>query len=311
MQQDRGPALRTGPGLLRLFVVVATVGRPGILAKTIARLGRQLRLADGIVVASVTEQDVAGLERNLPATERIFSAKGLCNQRNNALRHLHGRADIILFLDDDFVAADDYLLEVERLFTERPDIVGATGHVIADGIKGAGFGFEQAVAIVESDTPAAERAVRKERALYGCNMAIRVDAAAGLRFDEALPLYGWLEDIDFTYRLGRRGMLVKSDRLRGVHMGAKGGRTSGLRLGYSQVANPVYMLRKGSAPPKLAYAMMTRNLSSNAIRSLAPEPQIDRIGRLRGNLLALWHLVRGRLDPRHILVLDQPPTASG
>ena len=135
-------------------------------------------------------------------------------------------------------------------------------------------------------------------------MAIRGGAATGLSFDEALPLYGWLEDIDFTYQLGRRGLLVKADRLRGVHMGVKGGRTSGVRLGYSQVANPIHLLRKATAPPKLAWAMMTRNLASNLIRSLAPEPHIDRAGRLRGNLTALWHLARGRLDPLYILDLD-------
>ncbi len=147
--------------------------------------------------------------------------------------------------------------------------------------------------------------MRDIHALYGCNMAIRLGAADGLRFDEMLPLYGWLEDIDFTYRVGRRGgRMVKAEAMAGVHMGTKGGRTSGVRLGYSQIANPVYMLRKRSVPQRLAWRLMRNNLFSNIGRSLWAEPHVDRIGRLRGNLIALCDLVTGRIDPRRILELE-------
>ena len=61
----------------------------------------------------------------------------------------------------------------------------------------------------------------------------------------------------FSYQLGQRGPICSlPDRLAGVHMGAKGGRTSGRRLGYSQIANPVYLLRKKTIPPKLALRLI-------------------------------------------------------
>jgi hypothetical protein len=132
-------------------------------------------------------------------------------------------------------------------------------------------------------------------------MTIRVAAAEDLRFDEALPLYGWLEDIDFTYRLGQRGRLTRSQRYAGVHMGVKGGRTSGRKLGYSQISNPAYLLAKKSVPPRLAWRLMRQNLLSNVVRSLRPEPHIDRRGRLMGNLAAIADVLRGRADPRRIL----------
>jgi hypothetical protein len=52
-------------------------------------------------------------------------------------------------------------------------------------------------------------------ALYGCNMALRMADVGDLRFDEALPLYGWQEDIDFTMRLARRGRLVSTGLVSG------------------------------------------------------------------------------------------------
>jgi hypothetical protein len=124
-----------------------------------------------------------------------------------------------------------------------------------------------------------------------------------LTFDEALPLYGWQEDVDFTYQLGARGVLVKNSRLSGVHMGSKAGRTPGKRLGYSQISNPVYLLRKKTMPKALAWRLMRQNLAANLVKSLKPEAHIDRRGRLTGNLLAIKDLVTGKIDPRRILEL--------
>jgi hypothetical protein len=130
-----------------------------------------------------------------------------------------------------------------------------------------------------------------------------LDAAKGLWFDESLPLYGWQEDVDYSFQLGRKGTLVYTNLLSGVHLGMKGGRTSGRRLGYSQIANPVYLLRKKTIPPRLAWRLMTRNLAANLVRSIWPEPYVDRAGRLSGNAAALVDLLRGRIHPERILKL--------
>lgn len=286
--------------MTRIFIAVATIGRPETLASVVRHLQKQSRPADGIIVSAVSEQDVQGLDRS-QNVETIFGSAGLCRQRNRALSALHGRADLIVFFDDDFVPHRDYLRSLEARFEAEPDLAGATGLVIADGIHGVGIPFEEATRLADTFHVATEPSERPIEALYGCNMAIRTAACEGLKFDERLPLYGWLEDIDFTYRLSARGRLVKSAAFAGVHMGVKGGRTSGRRLGYSQIANPVYLLRKGSIPRHLAYRLMRQNLASNLVRSIRPEPRIDRIGRLKGNLLALADVARGRVDPERVL----------
>ncbi len=71
-----------------------------------------------------------------------------------------------------------------------------------------------------------------------------------------------------------------------------------MRLGYSQVANPYYMWRKGSLSARFASVQMARNLAANFGRMLRPEPWVDRGGRVRGNLLAMGDLIRGRIDPQ-------------
>ena len=79
-------------------------------------------------------------------------------------------------------------------------------------------------------------------------MSIRTSAIGALRFDERLPLYGWQEDIDFTSQLRASGRVVGLNTLNGVHLATKSGRISGMKFGYSQIANPVYLVRKGTMP---------------------------------------------------------------
>ncbi len=288
---------------MKLFVCIATVGRADLVCQMVERLRLQTRAPDGIVVVGAEEGDVAPVRTATVPVEVLLSARGSCVQRNRAIARAREGADLVVFFDDDFLPAANYLEKVERLFESNAGVVGATGRIIADGVKGRGYGFDEAVALVASDTTPPHAADYPAEALYGCNMALRLSAMDELWFDEALPLYGWLEDIDLTFQLGRRGRLIRSDHFAGVHMGAKGGRTSGVRFGYSQIANPLYMLAKQSAPVHLAWRMIGRNLAANLVRSVWPEPYIDRRGRLWGNCIALVHLATRRLDPRHILVL--------
>lgn len=289
---------------MRISVIIATTGRSELLRRTVARLAHQTRLPDGIVVSAVGPADVEGLAEvpGVP-TETIFAEKGLPRQRNAGMRHVAGKAEVVVFFDDDFVPADNYLEKLEHIFTLRPNVVGATARLLADGIKTPGIAFDDAVGMVTAHKPVDIVREQPLPALYGCNLCVRLSAAEGIWFDEKLPLYGWQEDVDFSYRLGQNGTLVYTNLLTGVHLGAKGGRTSGKRLGYSQIANPVYLLRKKTIPPRLAMRLMWRNCAANMARCLFPEATVDRRGRLQGNITALVDLMTGRIHPERILQL--------
>ncbi len=310
--ERRAPALElTPPSIgraagLSLAVVVATVGRAATVRKTIDRLARQSRPPDRVLVVAVTPADIAEMDQAAISVETHLAPRGLCSQRNHGLAVLDGKSDLVFFFDDDFLPADDYLANAERLFLEHADIVGATGRVIADGVNGPGISFERATAVLAADTYAVDWAstTRPRRALYGCNMVIRVAAIGDLRFDEALPLYAWQEDVDFSYRLSARGRLVGCAAISGVHMGEKAGRTSGRRLGYSQIANPLYLLQKHSIPRDLAMRIMRNNVASNLWGSIFPDAYVDRRGRLIGNLVALRDLVTRRIHPGRIFELN-------
>ena len=138
---------------------------------------------------------------------------------------------------------------------------------------------------------------------YGCNMAFRAASIGSQRFDERLPLYGWQEDLDFCGGLRGRGRIVRTNRVWGVHLGAKRGKGSEVRLGYSQIINPAYIVRKGNMSIAYASRLVSKNLLANLVKSIRPESYIDRRGRLRGNLIGMFHLVTGRLTPEYALKL--------
>lgn len=292
---------------LSLVVGIATAGRREQLTRTLLQLAGQTRLPESIVVCPAQASDLdPSVATALPCPlDVVQGPRGLCAQRN-AILDTARTADVVLFIDDDFYPAPDYLAELARIFEGEPDTVVVTGSVIADGASGPGIAHDEALALLARPASRVRRGARETYGGYGCNFAIRMAPVRrnALRFDENLPMYGWLEDIDFSRQASRYGRVLRHPRLRGVHLGAKGGRTSGVRLGYSQLANPIYMMRKGTLTLSYGLEQMLRNVCANLLGVLAPEPWVDRRGRLRGNALALRDYVGGTLDPRNILQLE-------
>lgn len=290
---------------LKIAIAIATAGRRHLVAETVGYLAAQSRMADELIVCPAKEEDFDALcLRTYPGKARVCRGPvGLPAQRNVLLDATD--ADIVIFFDDDFLPAHDYVAEVERLFAAHPGVVVMTGKLLADGILGPGLVHKEGLRLLEQAGPNVEhQLLRSTYNGYGCNMAVRMKTVHdhGVRFDERLPLYAWLEDVDFSRQLASHGDIVQVARLRGVHLGTKGsGRSPGMRLGYSQVANPVYLARKGTMHWPLALKHLGKNMLANCMRSFSPEPWVDRRGRLLGNMRAIKDLVCGKLSPERAL----------
>lgn len=289
---------------MHIAVVLASYGRPDIVTEINRRLRAQTRRPDSVCISVTKSEDAPGPD-DAGAADIILAPRGLCAQRNRGLDHVGDKADIIVFFDDDFVPADNYLERLETLFTENPELAGATGHVLCDGINGPGFDYDDADRAIAAHAPVPrdQWTLEPRPSLYGCNMAYRRKAIENLRFDETLPLYGWLEDVDFSARAAHWGPVIESNALAGVHLGVKGGRTPGVQLGYSQIVNPIYLHRKGTIELKRVARNIGGNFIANHLRALAPEPYVDRLGRAKGNWIAIKDVLSGKIDPAAMLSL--------
>jgi GT2 family glycosyltransferase len=283
-------------------VVIASVGRPRVLHETVLSILEQDHLPEEIVISVPAIEHVDSRTPALPRVRCVISPQGSCVQRNRGVRAMAKDAELVAFLDDDVELDPDYLRVVAETFAAHPDLVAANGDLIADGGPTQRFSRNEARAMLERR--AAERPVEANRWLidsgriHGCHFTVRRSVFETLEFDERLPLYGWLEDVDLgrsCRKLGRVGC-IGGARL--VHLAEKGGRTSGLRYGFSQVMNPAYLRSKGN----FTFAECVKNwrlaLASNVLGTMSLNR--NKFERLQGNLIALWMLLRGRVDPEHV-----------
>ena len=265
----------------------------------------QHRIPDEIIVSAVIPEDVPETTDTFHNIRKVFGSIGSCCQRNRGMSYLIDTTDIIAFMDDDFIVGDDYFLNLERIFEhDRLDRWCELERSLPmerirqDLHSRKGFDWW-----INSQQKRRHITIREIRGTYGCNMAFRTTSIGSVRFDERLPLYGWQEDLDFCGALrGPAGSLGRI--VWGVHLGTKRGKGSEVRLGYSQMINPAYIFSKGNMSFAYAFRLAAKNFLANLIKSIHPESYVDRRGRLRGNLIGLFHLITGRLTPEYILELD-------
>ncbi|MEH3075709.1 MAG: hypothetical protein PGN11_03385 [Quadrisphaera sp.] len=289
-------------------VVLASAGRPELVGQAVRDLAAQ---HEARFVLAVCVPDAESLPAGgLPEGVVLAHARGLPAQRNAGLAAalaVAPQARTAFFFDDDSVVGAGYVEAALAFLDAHPAVVGVTGRVLLDGAQGEEVSRERAeAALAAREAAGPTGAWNPISGLYGCNFAIRLDGHAE-RFDERLPLYAWMEDRDLSERLKRHGALAQVDDCAVVHRGVRsGGRTAHLRLGYSQVMNPVYLHHAGSFAVSMVLLQVVPRLAKNAALSLVSGPQgAWRRRRLRGNALALADAARRRYTPER--VLDLPP----
>jgi GT2 family glycosyltransferase len=288
---------------LQVAVVLASAGRSELLGEVLHSCARQQGVTFETVVSVPDQASLPNDRSLLDGVRVVIGTRGLAAQRNAALEVLSD-VDVVAFFDDDAVLRPDYLSEAVRFLEAHPDVVGLTGQVLLDGAVSGEIARDVANQALEASTAPGQGKWRMTRELYGCNFVVRMDRAPLLRFDARLPLYSWLEDHDFARRLMAFGPLAKVEDCVIVHRAAaSGGRQAHTRLGYSQVMNPVYLNRKGSFPLWLAAQQMFRPVAKNVALSLLGPAAAWRRERLRGNLMAVADVVRGRITPERIVEL--------
>ena len=282
----------------RLAVVLASAGRPTLLAEALRTCSAQVGVTYLGVVSVPDESSLPSDGALLAGWRVVTGTRGLAAQRNAGLDVI-GDADLVAFFDDDTVLRSDYLLNAVRFLDQHPEVAALTGRVLRDGATTGEVPVDEAAeALAASATEALTGTWRGTRELYGCNFVVRAPVARSERFDERLPLYSWLEDHDFARRCMRRGSLAKVDDCVIVHRAAaSGGRQAHRRLGYSQLMNPVYLLRKGSFPLWLAAWEIFRPVAKNMLYAASLPWRRER---LAGNLMAAADVIRGRLTPERI-----------
>jgi hypothetical protein len=286
---------------MRIAIVIATKGRPAAVTEIVRLLERQTRAPSRVIISATGSADIeAPLESSVFPLEVIYGSASSTKQRNRALELVTNQSDIVVFFDDDFAPAVTWLEQCAFAFAADPHVVGVGGLVLRNGAtEEAEVSWDEAKRLISDPPPlpTGPPTFSNCLSLYGCNMAFKVTAIGDLRFDERLVLYAWMEDKDFSRIVGRTGRLVRYDGMVGVHLGIKSAKVSGKKFGYSQVVNAWYLYRKKVLSRQEAWRNIFRAILANGIKSIRPEKNVDRHGRLVGNLVGVGELIRGRCRP--------------
>jgi len=130
----------------RIAVVIATLGRPEEVGQLLLHLKTQTHAPSDIIVSVTGDQD---LPSDMPDGVRVVQgSRGSSAQRNRGMIEVLGACDLIAFFDDDYVPSRYALAGATALFERFPDIVGANGNLVADGINSAGIDYSKAVTLV-------------------------------------------------------------------------------------------------------------------------------------------------------------------
>ena len=254
---------------MRISAVIATKGRPDVLAETLSSIAAcepppaELIVVDGDEARSA-EGALNDYAREATGVEAryLHSRPGLPVQRNAGVDAANG--DTVVFLDDDVTVAPDLFATLAGAY-EDPGVVGATGHVIEP--SGRRFGNKQSFArrllfgrgrdgtmtrygyprrLQDTDTE------RDVEFMQGCLMSARREWLQRVRFDERLAGYALAEDEDFSCRLSRVGRIRYLPQAV-VHHKNTGFSSTGTRdFNRMVVVNRTYLFRKNFRRTPLA-----------------------------------------------------------
>lgn len=176
-------------------------------------------------------------------------------QRNLGIRMLCEEATLAAFLDDDIVLERGSLENMLRFWEAAPvDTGGAAFNNMSDCYKRPTLA--QRFFLVNSNTPG--RILRsgfqsklcsldKTTAvewLVGCAMAFRRKVFDEFTFDERFSGYARYEDVDFSYRVGKKYRLYVVSDAKVEHLNKAEDVSFSFSLGRMEVINRIYFVRK-------------------------------------------------------------------
>ena len=294
------------PSPLKLTFVVATRDRPDELIRMWRSLRSQSRVPDEVVIvdASARPSTLVGPQAGPPALCYIRTAvASATRQRNIGLDAVRPEAGLVGFLDDDAVLEEGAVEEMLRFWEGADGAVGGAAFNLVNHppldlaslkhtrlAESLGFyskrpgtvapsGFQTMIGFVERTTwtdwlPSGASVWRRE-------------VVRDYRFDEWFDGYSYLEDLDFSYRVGKSFKLAVVAGARYSHLQAPGGRGGGYAFGLREVLNRIHFVKKY---PELSlrkcYAALAMRLLMNIVFA-ARGRQASFLARAFGNTVGL------------------------
>ena len=300
--------------------IIATRNRPEELLVTVRSLVEQTVLPRELCVVDSSERTPARAEivelcdsAGLPLDYHHPAPKGLTIQRNVGIDRVQG--DILFFIDDDVYLAPDCHEEILDEYARwGPELGGVRAtnpkpahppmiSILWRKLFGIGGWWPEASGRMRPgfwvEGISDSKGVRRVEYMTGWFMSFKREVLDHERFDEALSGYAHKEDVDMTYRVSRRYILLQTPKARCEHFQTVTSRLSSHHLMRMNLANQFYLHRK-NMPQTFKYrfalwwGLLGLFLLNVGRATFKRDP-----GLVTGMLVGAWEQSRGRglVDP--------------
>ncbi len=208
-----------------ISVIIPTKDRWKEIYRCIESIIHQTVLPNTVIVVDASEKK--GLEEILDplikgkevSFKYIHTQPGLTRQRNIGIKH--NSHDIILFLDDDVVLERNFLNVVLKAFDEYSEVMGVTGKILNQPILSPISTFIRKMFFLpevkkgEVKLSGANNSINPKineiipvHWLAGACCAYRNKVFTEFMFDEVFTGYSYLEDLEFSFRVHKKYLLL-------------------------------------------------------------------------------------------------------
>ncbi len=296
----------------RLAFVVSTKDRPKELRRLLESLALQIRPPEEIVIVDGSRPPMSDIVWNLPRLCLKYirvDPPSLIRQRLAGIKAVSPDAALIGFLDDDSVLEAEALERMREFWAIASPETGGASFNMANYpkmfaaslkasalVRGMGLfscepgvvlpsGFHTMIGVLDR--------TRDVRWLPAGAVLWRRRVIEEFHLDPWYEGYGYLDDLDFSYRVGKKYRLAVVAEARYFHYPSPRGRMSEYRFGRQEVCNRLYFVRRNQ---ELSIGKCYLALVARAGLSLVLAVRERRAGYLRrilGNLVGLVNSFAG------------------
>jgi glycosyltransferase involved in cell wall biosynthesis len=294
----------------KLAYVVPTKDHPDDLRKMLASLAAQTRLPDQVIVVDGSDPDIKHVCDEfaaLPLTYVRCFPPSLAKQRNAGMAAVAPGITVAGYLDDDLVLEPEATARMAAFWENAADDVGGASFSIINQPhvhKAALLKFflnhgTPPGRVLPSGFPCfipfVERTIETEW-LYGGATMWRKEVIRDFDYDEWYIGHGFLEDLDYSYRVSRKWKLFVVADAQTWHFSTPLSPLRQYEFGRQQIFNRLYFVRKmGSfSTPAVSWALFGV-VVMNCLAVLR-RPNKPTLSRLKGNIVGLFAALFGRQE---------------
>jgi glycosyltransferase involved in cell wall biosynthesis len=295
----------------KLAIVVPTIGRYAELRRMLSSLAQQTRWPEQVLIVGEGggNAEIAEEFPQLHAEFISFPGSSICDARNRGVQAARPDNDLIAFMDDDIVLEPQAIQALLGFWDQAPEDLGGTGCNLVNypsfdaprlktlrltsrlGLYDSRRGVVLRSGIHTMMPGIQETTYVQWLPTYAVVYSRKV--LGEFSFDEWFETYSYLEDLDFSYRIGKKYKLAVVADARFYHYPSRVGRTSAYLFGKKEVLNRLHFVSKH---PELSRPLCCLALLIRALMSIFfgfAEFESDPFKRVAGNLTGLF-LARAR-----------------